>query len=645
MEDGVPTLMGPGHAPWVIPLERMSCALDAIFDPSSNTIRCAGGTEGFALYGPYLPVEPGFYEVEIDIALIGPKNPRLYVDLWIEGHVLTKRSAVLERGQMVLRACITSSTRLEVRVYTAGTGFVVHGICVRRLDPLAYDGGPQLEADRALYGRQLRAAIGFSDEIPAPDAPPAAELLDRILGGPGFLLINDSEIPTYELLLRRSGIEPLTVKLLFARNNSRLVQDANVSSQLMNGYPDVTHAFQLDILRDGALTLESPFGGGRIESRVSFPVLSPIHGIVTLLYEFAAPHHVIVGTSASWTGALSFVWFVDHDVLIYDARLHSIADYEGTLPTLGLFVGLCSRHRAQAHAYRAAEKTPACVSGFIGNMGHYFWNEASGVERVLRAGYRPALLLAQPRWLPLRDIFREDALPVVAELPSDQDALFLAAFEHNLLLIRPTGNAIDAELAAKIERAARDALEVSQPSRIGAIQSQSADAFVLFFNLRAHNKSWIEQIEGAAEVVKRLGPRVGGRQILVFLDGYSDCAEIAQAIQERLGAGCAVVDGTRAAFPETLIWSYRCDLFVAVIGSGLVPLTWLAAKPGVCHGDRLHMHQMAFWPLVRPDYDGLAWPRHEDVLNVEDAWYSNYSISPSIIADLAVLQLERSAKQ
>jgi hypothetical protein len=644
VDDGVQTLMEPGRAPWAVPLERMSCALDAIFDPSSDTIRCAGGTEGFALYGPYLPVEPGFYEVEIDIALIGPKNPRLYVDLWIEGQVLTKRWAVVERARMVLRGCIKCSGRLEVRVYTAGTGFVVHGICVRRLDPLAFDAGPQLEAARALHGRQLRAAIGFSDEVPAGDAPPAAELLDCILGGPGFLLINDTEIPTHEAVLRRSGIDPLAVQLLFARNNSRLVQDPGVSSELMNGYPDVTHAFQLDILRDGALTLASPFGGGKIESRVSFPVLSPIHGIVTLLYEFAEPHHMIVGTSASWTGALSFVWFVDHDVLVYDARLHSIADYEGTLPTLGLFVDLCTRHRARAHAYRAAEKTPACVSGFIGNMGHYFWNEVSGVERVLRAGYRPPLLLAQPRWLPLRDIFREDALPIVAELEADQDALVLTAFEHNLLLIRPTGNAIDAELAVKVERAAQDALEASEPGRIGAIRALSADAFVLFFNLRAHNKSWIEQVEGAAEVARRLGPKLGRRRILVFLDGYSDCAEIAQAIQKRLEPECRVIDGTRAAFAETLVWSYRCDLFVAVIGSGLVPLTWLAAKPGVCHGDRLHMHQMTFWPLVRPDYDGLAWPRHEDVMNVEDAWYSNYSISPSIIADLAVLQLERAAE-
>jgi hypothetical protein len=87
---------------------------------------------------------------------------------------------------------------------------------------------------------------------------------------------------------------------------------------------------------------------------------------------------------------------------------------------------------------------------------------------------------------------------------------------------------------------------------------------------------------------------------VLFLDGYSDCAEIAATIRERMASTCAVIDGTRAAFAETLVWAYRCDLFDAVIGSGLVPLTWLAAKPGACHGDHRHLDQMAFWPLVRP---------------------------------------------
>jgi hypothetical protein len=90
------------------------------------------------------------------------------------------------------------------------------------------------------------------------------------------------------------------------------------------------------------------------------------------LYEFAEPHRVIVGVSTSWIGALSFVSFVDHDVLIYDARLHWLVDYEPTLAVLRALMTLCARHHAASPTYRASAKTAACVGGFISNMGHYF---------------------------------------------------------------------------------------------------------------------------------------------------------------------------------------------------------------------------------------------------------------------------------
>ena len=409
-------------------------------------------------------------------------------------------------------------------------------------------------------------------------------------------------------------------------------------------YPDVANAFQLDSLRDGSLTIPSLFGSGTMVSHTSFPVLSPVQSIVNLFYEFNEPHHVIMGVSTSWIGALSFVWFVDHDVLVYDARLHWLADYEATLPVLRAFVELCARHRTAAQTYRTATKTPACISGFISNMGHYFWNEVSGIERMLRAGHQPAVLLAAPRWLPLRDIFAGDDLAVVAEVDLDRDALFLTALSHSLFLVRPTGNAIDGALAEKIEDTTRNVLERDHPGRVAQIDATAQSDFVLFFNLRAHNKSWIEQVEGAAELVARLQPLIGTRRIVLVLDGYIDCAEIAATIRERVASRCEVIDATRVPFAETLVGAYRCDLFVAVIGSALVPLTWLAAKPGVCHGDHRHLDQMAFWPLIRLGYGSFSWPRYEDVAMVEDTWYANYSISPSLIANLAVRQLSTSIK-
>ncbi len=79
--------------------------------------------------------------------------------------------------------------------------------------------------------------------------------------------------------------------------------------------------------------------------------------------------------------------------------------------------------------------------------------------------------------------------------------------------------------------------------------------------------------------------------------------------------------------------------------SGLVPLTWLADKPGVWHGDHRHIDQMAFWPLNRPGYNTLTWPSHSEVATIKDARHSNHSIASSLIADLAATQLFRRKHQ
>src|SRR5206468_3516128 len=81
---------------------------------------------------------------------------------------------------------------------------------------------------------------------------------------------------------------------------------------------------------------------------------------------------------------------------------------------------LCARHHAAARTYRASAKSAACVGGFISNMGHYFCNEVSGLERVLLAGFRPPVLLTDPRWLPLHTIFAGGGLSIVPEVAPDR---------------------------------------------------------------------------------------------------------------------------------------------------------------------------------------------------------------------------------
>lgn len=615
-----------------IPLERMGCLLGAAYEPQTQTIICPGGVTGIAVYGPYLDVEAGFYEVEVDISVRGRNNPRVSIELWT-GTVAAKRNVVLERSSIRLNAWLKEKTILEIRLHTILTEFTIHKIAARRIDPLKLAEVTPSAADRIGRRHHFQEAIGFTCKDVAP-ARPVNVVLDEIFADPSFAWIEEGSLPEHEQLLRQYNIDPNVLHYIFARNNTNVLNGSSTSS-LTDGYPYNSNNFQLDIMKKGALQLPSPFHGGVMSSDVSFPVAAPGYGIAAVLYEFKAPFHLIVATAFSWSGAISFMWFVDHDILVHDATQENLCEWGPIIPLLRTFARLCEKYRPLAIKYRNSTKSPACYGCCNSNLGHYFWNDVSGVERVVRSGLSPKFIMARSRRLSLEEIFFEDRLDVIARDIADEDDLFKLVLEKDLLLVRPTGNTIDPQLAAKVERAALRSAQ-SAGKQVESVDDIARDAFVVFYNLRAHNKAWVDQVDGAVDLVTRLRTDLKIENIVLFLDGYGDCADLVNKIELALPQTCHVVDGTKASFAETLTWAFRCDFFVAVVGSGLVILTWLAAKSGVCHGDRRHMAQLDWWGSVRPGAGTLLSPSILDIEDVTNKFYSDYKLSPSIVSSLAV---------
>ena len=621
-----------------VSLKKMSLLADAIFDEESATIRSNGGAQGYAVYGPFLSLAPGVYEFCVDIEIKTTKNPRLYIDIYQNGVVLSKLNIAVDCRPAKIRSLIQSRDPVEIRVHTFYTGFVMSKINIHPVEQsdVVANVEPHKEA---LKKHLLLSAIGFKDEPCELDGGSAVNILDDILRSPRFLLLDDTQIPDYELHFQRSGIDPAIIQNLFVKNNSDVFEVNNDPAGLMNGHPAVNNFFQFDILRDGTMEVTSPFGPGKIQSRGSFPVLSSCNQVVSIIYEFADPSPIFIGVSASWIGSISFIWIVENDLMIYNNYLHWYADWVSTLPTLREFVKLCVRHRSATIKYRREEKTVACLSGFLHNMGHYFWNDISGVERVLRAQYNPTFLTPKSRWLSISEIFQSDNL-TIREVKYDADEIFRVTMDSGYFVLRPTGNAIDSALSHKVQSSAVSVMSKLLPERLRNIEGICGNEFVLYFNLRAHNKSWIEQVEGAVQVVNGLTAKLNEKNMILFLDGYKDCEGIVREISSRLVGKCLVYDGTDISFAETIFWAYRCDIFVAVIGSGLVPLTWLAGKPGVCHGDRRHLSQMSFWSKVRLSSGAISFPPEEAVIDVVENWYTNYSLSPSLVAELTVKQFD-----
>jgi hypothetical protein len=124
--------------------------------------------------------------------------------------------------------------------------------------------------------------------------------------------------------------------------------------------------------------------------------------------------------------------------------------------------------------------------------------------------------------------------------------------------------------------------------------------------------------------------------VLIYLDGYKDCDETVNEVRKAVAdLDVEIVDGTLATFSETLLWAYACDIFIAVVGSGLALLTWLADKDGIAYSDIAHLGQLEWWGEVRiGSSPTLLAPTREDISNVTPEPYSDYSISPLTLLDL-----------
>ena len=330
------------------------------------------------------------------------------------------------------------------------------------------------------------------------------------------------------------------------------------------------------------------------------------------------------------------MWLIDKDVIIHQNLIGS--DWVDPQQVICRYVAACLEHSAEVRRYRESEHSVALVSGVLTNLGHYFWNDISGVERLLRNEALErvdAIYTTANPWISPTEIFADELPCPVLEL-SSRTEMFLRLVNDRRLPVRPTATSIDQALAARVHRAAQRLAVRGGTGLVDRLNiAVSSSKFIFFVNLRVHNKAWLEQVQGVSAMAQRLDGHYGC-DVLIYLDGYKDCDETVDEVRKAVAdLDVEIVDGTLATFSETLLWAYACDIFVAVVGSGLVLLTWLADKDGIAYSDIAHLSQLEWWGKVRIGSSPiLLAPTREDISNVTTEPYSDYSISPLTFLDL-----------
>lgn len=272
------------------------------------------------------------------------------------------------------------------------------------------------------------------------------------------------------------------------------------------------------------------------------------------------------------------------------------------------------------------------VSNLRANLGHYFWQEMSGVSLLKEAGLLGrvrAILTRSERWFTPADMFPElNDVPVVKiDHFSEAQSALQEAQLLGLPLVAPIGQAISPFLKSRVLHVAESRISEGSNSAINAFCSSNR---AIWINLRSHNKAWSNQVQGYADLLNHL--HTLHSDIGVVFDGFEDTAGIADDIKALLNADIATVSAIGCSFEESIVWANKVASFVAVVGSGLVINSWLSDCSGVAHGNAAHLKQQQFWNCVAPGKGEVHFLSSGQVSGSGDL-YGTYDFDWKILAD------------
>jgi hypothetical protein len=342
----------------------------------------------------------------------------------------------------------------------------------------------------------------------------------------------------------------------------------------------------------GSIECTDPRTGTVIQSRRAWV----LHDVwVGIAYEFQGLDKFFLITS-SFDQAKLGLWFPD-------ASLFVAGNVDSNWVQIGLQLvrGLMD-HMDGAQSWHPVPESKdhrTCVlyAGFCNNLGHFMWQDLSGLEAVSQAGgfSRVHTLVVGPsEFFPVDKIFPE-IMEAGVRIERQQKPLIPCVLHSNFLPLRVSGNQISTSLRSRI---VGWALQTCGES-LNNLLKYNDDSLNLWFNLRLHNKSWANQSDGLQAIALAFKSRLAQtRPVRIFLDGTPDTSQLAIDLAKRLEGIAEVVNATSVSLNQSIALSSLIDLHACVIGSGLTLPHWIMGRRGVAHSNRAHMGQRSFWNSV-----------------------------------------------
>jgi len=429
-------------------------------------------------------------------------------------------------------------------------------------------------------------------------------------------LIELDEIADRAEDLKGAGLDHEAIEALFCRSLTH-----GTKNDWAAGSPVVDLSYKRRFLETEYGRIRSPrTGGDDIHALSSLPL--PERMVTSVAYEYHDGFPFVLFSDVSFSGSVALVFFPTLNLLFFDRNYWSLS-WRRAEDVLNQYLALLAQRGADLEDYRGQMVKPLLITKTCRNMGHFFYNELCGALSLVPVAKQLGRLdIAElhDNWVDCANYLPQDSFNVIR---THADALLDRVLAERAFLIRPTASRVDPANAESIRRSGLAVFECNIPDRYGEFRRICRDYDVLFVNLRAHNKSWDRQVEGLARFIDCYATRVD-RPVAVVFDGFRDCTDVMEEIRAKIDPDILAVNGLDVTMEETLAWSYHCDFFIAVIGSGLVPLTWLGDRTGICFAERQHMKQLEFWSLVRDAEGTLYHPRVTKITQNTNVMYSNF---------------------
>jgi hypothetical protein len=358
--------------------------------------------------------------------------------------------------------------------------------------------------------------------------------------------------------------------------------------------------FQQSIVETGYLYTVCPFQGKILKSNQSFYVEQSQPYMIAYRFQSIETFYLIVG---HWGGAKLYLYFPNQELIIYiNEAAHELLSLGYAIPVINNLKSQFVSNWDLVKRYISNDKPikkVVVITANIPNLGHFWWNNLTGLEYLVNnqlISNLDKILLGNYCYFDINLLFSEIETSKLLSIKDNSSDLFSFCLESNYVLVYFSNTHITSSLSQKIFNAS---IQKAEATFLAKVEEAKQHFPLLWINLRSHNKIWVSQVSGYIQIITNLA-QIYPNLAIVF-DGLPAEKEMMVEIQSAIPETIKTYSAIECKVYESIIWARAIDAYIAVVGSGLTLVTWIANKPGVVHADSAHMGQMVWWQEVGHD--------------------------------------------